>query len=366
MSGPLQIGLWQLAVAAALLLVNVVLSVVLRLGLGRDLVVAAVRMVVQLALVGLVLDWVFSTRNPWIIVGIALAMAAIASVAAVRRTSRRFPGIYWESLVMVVGASFLVTGVAVVGVLQVRPWYEPQYLIPLHGMLLGNALTGISLGLDRFMEGCVEGRARIEMFLALGATRWEAARHDFRRAVRTGMIPSLNSMTIMGIVSLPGMMTGQILAGAAPGDAVRYQIMIMFMIASCVALATVGVVTFAFFALLRATRAPERASRSIALIRPRSRRWCERSGLEFQLPERIGDGGLEAEIPLREGVPESEHDRVQTEAADRIAPAAVARVPDDRMSLLRQMNRGSDASFRFPGSLRAGCSGFLSGASGNG
>jgi putative ABC transport system permease protein len=244
----IQIGTPQLALAAALLLVNIFLSLVLKLGLARDLTVAALRMTVQLLLVGLVLDWVFSVRDPWVILGMALLMTVLASRAALQRTRRHFPGIYWRTLVTILGASFLVTGTALTGVLRVEPWYDPQYLIPLLGMLLGNALNGISLGLDRFLEGCAR-RGHIDALLALGATRWEAARGEVREALRTGLVPLINSMMIMGIVSLPGMMTGQILAGAAPGDAVRYQLMILFMIAACVALATLGVVGLAFFAL---------------------------------------------------------------------------------------------------------------------
>lgn len=245
----LEIGYGQLALAGLLLGVNLALDVALRLGMTRDLIVAAARMTVQLLLVGLVLDWVFAVGDPWVILGMGVVMAGLAGFTAVNRTARRFPGVYWNALVAIMGASFLVTGFALTGVLRADPWYEPQYLIPLLGMLLGNALNGISLGLDRFVEGCVRDRARIEMRLALGADRWEAARPDVREAMRVGLIPVVNSMMIMGVVSLPGMMTGQILAGADPGDAVRYQILIMFMIASCVALATLGVVLLAYRAL---------------------------------------------------------------------------------------------------------------------
>ncbi len=240
------ISLGQLALASALLLVALGLSVALKLGLTRGLAVAATRMVVQLLLVGLVLEWVFSTENPAIVVSLAVGMALLAGHAAVRRTSRRFAGIWLDALVSVLGASFVVTGAAVLGILRIEPWYDPQYLIPLHGMLLGNALTGISLSLDRFMEGAGRGRDLVDARLALGATRWEAARPLFRDAVRTGLVPITNSMAVMGIVSLPGMMTGQILAGAAPADAVRYQILIVFMIAACVALAALSVVGLAY------------------------------------------------------------------------------------------------------------------------
>jgi len=242
----LRIELAQVALAAGLILVNVVLSWALRLGLGRSLLVASVRMSAQLLLIGLVLGWVFSLNEPLPILGIALIMATLASVAAVNRTKRRFAGIYWDAFVSVVGAAFLVTGLAVVGILRVEPWHEAQYAIPLLGMVLGNVLNGISLALDRFTEGIASRRAQVEALLALGATRWEAAHDLVRDALRVGMIPTINSMLVMGVVSLPGMMTGQILAGAAPADAVRYQIVIMFMIAAATALGGAGVTLLAF------------------------------------------------------------------------------------------------------------------------
>lgn len=242
----LQIGYGQIGLAALLLAVNLGLSIALRLGLSRQLAVAAVRMCVQLLLVGFILEWLFSLNRPLPILTMACIMAGLAGVAAVNRTKRRFPGVYWDSLLSIVASSFLITGFGLEGILRVEPWFDPQYLIPLLGMVLGNALTGISLGLDRFMEGCTRNRGLIETFLSLGATRWEAAHREVKEALRVGMIPVINSMMIMGLVSLPGMMTGQILAGAAPVDAVRYQIVIMFMIAACTALATLGVVLLAF------------------------------------------------------------------------------------------------------------------------
>ena len=138
---------------------------------------------------------------------------------------------------------------ALVGIIRVDPWFDPQYAIPLLGMVLGNTLSGISLSLDRFVESLVQRRAAVETVLALGGTRWEAAHEHISDALRVGMIPTINSMLIMGIVSLPGMMTGQILAGADPADAVRYQIVIMFMIASAAALGAYGVVLFAYHRL---------------------------------------------------------------------------------------------------------------------
>ncbi|CDM97829.1 MULTISPECIES: ABC transporter permease [Limnospira] len=245
----LSLSYGQLGASVLLIIINVALSLQLRLGLERSLAIASLRCVVQLLLVGYILEWLFALDNPWVVLAIALLMAAIAGISAVNRTSRRFAGIYWRSLLSVLVSALLITNLSVIGIIQVQPWYNPQYLIPLLGMILGNTLNGISLGLDRFMEGVVSNRNGIETLLALGATRWEASHKQIQTAVRTGMIPMINSMMVMGVVSLPGMMTGQILAGASPLDAVRYQIVIIFAIASASALGTLGVVILAWLAL---------------------------------------------------------------------------------------------------------------------
>ena len=250
--GYVPIDLWQLLLAAALIVVNVSLSVVLRLGLARSLLIASARMTAQLLLIGLVLAWVFALDRPLPILGIALLMSGLAGVSAVRRTRRRFAGVYFDAVVSVTGAAFLVTGFALLGIVRSDPWYDAQYLIPLVGMVLGNVLNGISLALDRFTEGVTQQRDRVELLLSLGATRWEAAHGLISDALRVGMIPTINSMMVMGIVSLPGMMTGQILAGAAPADAVRYQIVIAFMIAAATALGAFGVVLLAYHRLFDA------------------------------------------------------------------------------------------------------------------
>lgn len=240
------IGNWQLVLAALLIVVNLAISAGLRLGLSRSLLVASVRMSVQLLLVGLVLEYVFALAHPLPVLAIAVVMASFAAIAAVRRTRRRFPGVYWNSLLTVLAASFLVTGIALSGIIEVHPWFRAQYAIPLLGMVLGNILNGVSLALDRFTQGVARERGEIEGLLALGASRWEAAHALIRDSLRIGMIPTINSMMVMGVVSLPGMMTGQMLAGAAPAAAVRYQIVVMFMIAAATALATLGVILLAY------------------------------------------------------------------------------------------------------------------------
>lgn len=243
------LSFFDVALASLLMGVNLGLSFAFRLGLARSLLIASVRMASQLLLVGYALEWIFSLAHPLPVILMALMMAGVAGVTAVNQTSHRFPGIYWDSLVAVLGASFLITALAVLGILRLQPWFEAQYVIPLLGMVLGNAMNGVSLALDRYVQGLKQRRILIETHLALGATRWEAAHAEIREAVRIGMVPTINSMLVTGIVSLPGMMTGQILAGASPIDAVRYQILIVFMLAAATALAALSILLLAFYRL---------------------------------------------------------------------------------------------------------------------
>lgn len=249
MNGPLELSPLQLAGAAALVLVNGVVSAWLGLGLGRRLLLASVRTVAQLSLLGWILVPVFRTREPLAIAAITTMMVALAGFEAVRRAGRRYRAIHLDaflSLLVCAGATTVLATAVIVGV---RPWYEPRYLIPLLGMVLGNGLTGIGLGLERFLSQLDEGRARVEVLLALGATRWEAVRELVGEAVRTGLIPILNSMSVVGLVTIPGMMTGQILGGTEPQLAARYQVLVMFLIASATAAGTTGVVLLAAFRL---------------------------------------------------------------------------------------------------------------------
>ena len=140
-------------------------------------------------------------------------------------------------------SSFCVILITLTTIINIDPWYHPQYLIPLMGMLLGNTMNGISISMDRLTHAAWEQRNVIEARLMLGQ-RWDEAIADYRRqAIRSGMIPIINAMAAAGIVSLPGMMTGQILAGAAPVEAVKYQILIMFLIAAGTGLGTLAAVT---------------------------------------------------------------------------------------------------------------------------
>ncbi len=238
MSGPLPLSPWQLGLAASLVLISGLLSLWLRLGLERKLAVASARTVAQLSLVGYALVPVFAWRRPEPVLAVAALMVALAGREAVSRSQRRYPGAslaVFAALLLGAGTTALLATGAIIGA---EPWWRPQYLVPLVGMMLGNALTGISLGLDRCLASMDEGRDRVEGRLAMGASWWEAARPVAAEALRAGMIPILNAMSVVGLVTLPGMMTGQILSGTNPLLAARYQILIMFLIAAATAVGT--------------------------------------------------------------------------------------------------------------------------------
>jgi putative ABC transport system permease protein len=226
------LGIFDLALAAALLVVNGAISIVFGLRLERSLAVAALRMVVQLAAVGYVLKFVFEQTSPAWTALIALVMVVVAGLELVQRQERRPKG--WlayglgnATLLLVGGMATLYAVAVVVGP---SPWHAPRYVLPILGMVLGNTLTSVSLALQTFNEGAERERNAIEARIALGASRFEAFSGLLRQSLRTATTPLLNTMAITGIVTLPGMMAGQILAGADPSEAAKYQIMIMFIL----------------------------------------------------------------------------------------------------------------------------------------
>lgn len=223
---------WKLGLAAILVLALAATGYLARLGITRNLLIAAVRTVIQLALIGLVLEALFSSSGFYWIALMALVMLLVAGREVVARQDRRLKG--WWAFGIGTGSmfvsSFAVTVLALTVVIGPEPWYAPQYAIPLLGMMLGNTMTGVSLALDRLNESVWRQRGVIENRLMLGQP-WKKALEDIRRdAMRSGMMPSINAMAAAGIVSLPGMMTGQILAGSPPAVAVKYQILVMLII----------------------------------------------------------------------------------------------------------------------------------------
>jgi len=226
------LSVYDLALAASLVIILALLSIRLKLGIAGQLLVAASRTIAQLLLIGLILKSIFSYVHLGWISLLAIVMLLLAGREVMARQKYRLRG-WWGfglgTLSMFI-SSFSITLIALNVIINVDPWYAPQYAIPLLGMMLGNTMNGISLGQDRLNQSAWQQRAIIEARLMLGWT-WSRAIADIRQdSIRTGLMPIINAMAAAGIVSLPGMMTGQILAGTAPMEAVKYQILIMFLI----------------------------------------------------------------------------------------------------------------------------------------
>jgi len=224
----------DLSIAALLVVALALLSFRMELGVTRQIVVAAVRTTLQLLLVGMVLKTLFDHAHPLLLVGIAVIMVTTAGREVMSRQTRRFTGPWGfaTGTAAMTLSSFSITCLVLSTVIRIDPWYAPQYAIPLLGMMLGNTMTGIAIGMERLTSTAWRDSAVIEGRLLLGQT-WDEAVGEIRReSIRSAMIPTLNAMAVAGIVSLPGMMTGQILAGSPPMEAVKYQILIMFIVSA--------------------------------------------------------------------------------------------------------------------------------------
>ena len=236
----------QLALSVVLVLLAGGVSAALQLGLLRALVWGTVRTFVQLTLIGYVLAYVFELNRPWLVLLVVLAMTAAATQAATSRSEEAARSPRALAFMALFASSFLVGILVLALIIRPQPWYAARVAIPIFGMILGNSMNGIALSLDRLYGATRARLAEVEELLAFGATPWEAARACVKEAVRTGMTPTINSMMVVGLVSLPGMMTGQILGGADPRQAVRYQIVVMLMITAAAAVGCLILVTLGY------------------------------------------------------------------------------------------------------------------------
>ncbi|TVP51240.1 MAG: iron export ABC transporter permease subunit FetB [Halomonas sp.] len=229
----IEISYFELMLAGLLVILLAAVSWWARLGIGHRFLIAAVRTVIQLSLIALVLEAIFDAEGFLWIALMATVMLLVAGREVANRQNRRFAR--GQSFAIGTFSMFLsgfsVTLFSLLVIIGPDPWYSPQYAIPLLGMMLGNTMNGVAVSLDRLTQSAWEQRAVIETRLMLGHTWQDAIGYLRREAMRSGMIPTINAMATAGIVSLPGMMTGQILAGTAPALAVRYQILIMLTIA---------------------------------------------------------------------------------------------------------------------------------------
>ncbi|HEY9738681.1 MAG TPA: iron export ABC transporter permease subunit FetB [Trichocoleus sp.] len=227
----IQLDLVRLAWAVGLMAVAIGLSSWQRLGLEGSLAIATFRTILQLLAVGYFLAIVFAWRNPLAVVAVILAMMGVAAVVARNRISKKMPRLLpliWGCLLTSTALTLAYTSVLVI---RPNTWYEPRYIIPLAGIILGNAMNAAAIAGDRFVSTLQNSRVEIETHLSLGATPSQAILVYRREAIKAGLIPTLNAMMVVGIVTLPGIITGQLLSGVNPLDAALYQMLIMFILA---------------------------------------------------------------------------------------------------------------------------------------
>lgn len=240
MNGAVNLNIWQL-VAAYVFVIILILIVRMR-GIAREkqILLSTVRMTVQLVLVGYLLVYLFDNINPFFTIGVVIIMEVFAVYNIFKRTKYRLS----KRLKRAVAISMTIGTLSclfyfLLVVLRVNPWYNPRYFIPIAGMIIGNSMTGVSVGVNQLVDGMQTKKHLVESALMLGASPKIAAKGIVNSAFDSAILPTINSMLGMGIIFLPGMMTGQILSGTSPLTAIEYQIAIMLSILGSVALTVV-------------------------------------------------------------------------------------------------------------------------------
>jgi len=239
MSGAVPIGYGQLALALGFILLAGGASLWLKLGLGRDLAVGTLRTFAQLFLMGYVLVYIFQLSWPWLVLAVFACMIFFAARIVAGRVKGKGVPVFWPVFFSMLLSYMVVSFIVVALVVRADPWWDPRYFLPLGGMVVGNSMNAVSLALERLFGEMKNRREEVEALLCLGADHKEATAAIFADSVRAGMIPSINSMMGVGLVFIPGMMTGQILAGADPLLAIKYQMVVMLMLVGSTTLGSV-------------------------------------------------------------------------------------------------------------------------------
>jgi putative ABC transport system permease protein len=241
--GAVDLSWSSMAAMYALVAVPLAILLSLRTGLVRQAAIAVLRMTIQLGLVAIYLELIFRLNNIWLNLAWVLAMVAIATFTAVRSAGLRLGPFIGPAAVGIAAGSLAVVSVFVVGVVRPEPLYDAHVLIPITGMVLGNSLRTNVVSLERFYSSIRTGQREYLGYLMLGATQREATVPYLRESLRAAALPTIATMSTLGLVALPGMMTGQILGGSLPLVAIKYQLAIM--IAIFTATVTTALVTIA-------------------------------------------------------------------------------------------------------------------------
>jgi putative ABC transport system permease protein len=221
---------WRLSLAFACAAAVLALARHQRLEIERDILIASARGPIQLIAIAYVLTAIFAIDHPALVLLAVACMLAVATQTAVGRLRQRFVGLR-RATAAALGIGTALSLVLMSGlIVQLKPWYAPQYVITFAGMILGNSMNAASLAGERFQEEVNARRDEIEARLALGFTGPQSVHPLLQRSLKAALMPTINSLMVAGVVQLPGMMTGQILSGVAPDRAVRYQILIYFLL----------------------------------------------------------------------------------------------------------------------------------------
>ena len=234
-AGYVHLSVADLALGLGMVLVAAVVALVQRFGILKALVWGVVRAVLQLTGMGFVLTGVFELDHPAPLLGLTAVMVLIGGHEAAKRVERPVRNMTWVATGAIAAGSTFVMGYTIAVCLEVTPWFSPRYTIPLAGIVIAFNMNAVALAADRLTAELHARRGKIEALLCLGASPKRASQGATLAALRTAWTPLLNHLMVVGVVQLPGMMTGQIIAGASPLDAVRYQILIAFMLAAAVA-----------------------------------------------------------------------------------------------------------------------------------
>jgi putative ABC transport system permease protein len=241
-SASIHVALWQVAASLVLVAIAIAISRWRQADLERDIAVATVRSIVQLTLVGYAIKLIFEADTIWLVVVLLSVMVLFGALTA-RSRAKNVPGAFWPLLIALSVAAASTLGLVVaLGVFEPTP----RYLVPVGGMVIGNAMTASAVALNRIGDEVGDSRARIEATLALGATAREAALPIVRRALRSGMITLVDSTKTTGLIFFPGTMVGMLLAGAEPTDAVRLQLILLYTLLGSVAIAGLLATTLAY------------------------------------------------------------------------------------------------------------------------
>lgn len=225
-----------LALTLIFVLIPLILSKTLRLDLEKDTLVATIRSIIQLIAVGYILKFVFESDS-FIYIVLMVALMIVAATLNVRKKGKAIPGITWKVAVTLLFVEILTQGI-LIG-FQITP-PTAQYVIPISGMVIGNSMVLAILFLNRFTAEIESHEDQIELILSLGGTPKQAIHTRLMQAIKTSMIPTIESQKTMGLVQLPGMMSGQIIAGADPIQAVQFQLLIVFLILTTAAVTSIA------------------------------------------------------------------------------------------------------------------------------